>query len=140
MKIQNQRPTLASRLVLGHDQADAMHAHMVPQHQEPPFHRLTVASFCPTTVVLSVSHPGHETCKGARCWRTGACQSPVVLSEWLQEPKEQSNGERGGSAPWVWVGAEAVLIRGIFGALNGHCISEVPRGWAALERIAGYLR
>ena len=50
------------------------------------------------------------------------------------------SGEQGTPAPWVWVGADAALIRGLFRALNGHCISEVPRGWTALERIACYLR
>jgi len=58
----------------------------------------------------------------------------------VQGADEQSNGERGASTPWVWVGAEAALIRGLFRVLNGYCISDVPRGWTALERIACYLR
>jgi hypothetical protein len=45
-----------------------------------------------------------------------------------------------GRAPWVWVGAEAVLIRGILRALHKHCVMEVPRGWTALERTACRLR
>ncbi len=43
-------------------------------------------------------------------------------------------------APWVWVGAEAVVIRGILRALHGHCITELTRGWTALERTACHLR
>lgn len=43
-------------------------------------------------------------------------------------------------APWVWVGAEAVVIRGMLRALHGHCITELTRGWTALERTACHLR
>ena len=64
--------------------------------------------------------------------------------EWLpwllQKESELGSGEQGTPAPWIWVGADAALIRGLFRALNGHCISEVPRGWTALERTACYLR
>ncbi len=40
----------------------------------------------------------------------------------------------------MWVGAEAVIIRSILRALHGHCITELPRGWTALERTACHLR
>ena len=62
------------------------------------------------------------------------------LPWFLQKESELGSGEQGTPAPWVWVGADAALIRGLFRALNGHCISEVPRGWTALERTACYLR
>lgn len=54
---------------------------------------------------------------------------------------EQDNtAEKQGHIPWVWVGAEAVLIRGLLRALHGHCVTELPRGWTALERTACRLR
>ena len=58
----------------------------------------------------------------------------------MQEAAGRSNGDGGPPVPWVWVGSEAALIRGLFRALNGYCIAEVPRGWAALHRTACYLR
>jgi hypothetical protein len=45
-----------------------------------------------------------------------------------------------GHVAWVWVGGEAVLIRGMLRALHGHCLAELPRGWTALERTACHLR
>ena len=50
------------------------------------------------------------------------------------------SAEEEAHAPWVWVGAEAVVIRGMLRALHGHCITELPRGWTALERTACHLR
>lgn len=58
----------------------------------------------------------------------------------MQEAAGRSNGDGDPPVPWVWVGSEAALIRGLFRALNGYCIAEVPRGWAALHRTACYLR
>ncbi|KAK9905588.1 hypothetical protein WJX75_002584 [Coccomyxa subellipsoidea] len=50
------------------------------------------------------------------------------------------SGDDEGHAPWVWVGAEAVVIRSILRALHGYCITELPIGWTALERTACHLR
>lgn len=92
-------------------------------------HRISVA--CSNAAVILAVADLHGISKSG----------PLQWLPWLlQKESELGSGKQGAPAPWVWVGADAALIRGLFRALNGYCISEVPRGWTALERIACYLR
>lgn len=79
----------------------------------------------------------HWRCKGACTAQQIECE---VTLQGTPERLAPGSGEDEGHAPWVWVGAEAVVIRSILRALHGHCITELPRGWTALERTACHLR